>query len=214
MKGACLMKRPNHRGSLRFALLLALLLPILAACGSAGQPAAEQPPAQPTAAPATGTTQAPTAAATAPATAAPAPAGNTPAQASAADGETIRIGQTTWPDTLDPQDTSVSNEIAVENLNYEGLTRFDKDLKTVPAAAEKWESNADATEFTFHLRSGLKYSDGSPLKAQDFVNAVYRSLDPRGTIGDYQGTFFVIKGADAILNTAVPTDAAKVPDLF
>jgi oligopeptide transport system substrate-binding protein len=183
----------NHkpRKPLALMLVLALLVPILAACGGSAQqsaPTAAQPAAeQPTAAPA--------------------------AQPAATDG-ILRIQQPTWPDTIDPQDSSVANEIGVEILNYEGLTKFDKDLKTIPAAAEKWDINQDATEFTFHLRDGLKYSDGSPLRAQDFVDAVRRSLDPRGAVGNYQGTFFMIKGADAILGTAVPTDEAKVPELF
>src|SRR5262245_36594774 len=209
----------NHwrsRKTLVLFLLLALAVPILAACGGGAQqpaatsaPAAEQataaPAEQATAAPAEQTTAAPAAE---PVTAAPAE------QPTTTGGGILRIHQPTWPDTLDPQDSSVANEIAVEILNYEGLTKFDKDLKTVPAAAEKWDINADATEFTFHLREGLKYSDGSPLRAQDFVDAVRRSLDPRGVVGNYQGTFFMIKGADAILSTAVPTDEAKVPELF
>ena len=48
-------------------------------------------------------------------------------------------------------------------LNYEGLTRQDNDLNTVPAAAESWEFNEDATQITFTLRDGLMYSDGSPM---------------------------------------------------
>src|SRR5207249_5084267 len=104
-------------------------------------------------------------------------------------GGTLRIAATTFPDTLDPQDSSFANEVAVAALNYAGLTRFDKDLRTVPAAAEKWEVSQDATEFTFHLRDGLKYSDGSPLTSRDFADAVKRSLDPRGVVGDYQVTF-------------------------
>jgi oligopeptide transport system substrate-binding protein len=212
----------NHwkpRKTLVLLLLLALVVPILAACGSG----TAQPPAAATSAPAA---SAPTAAPAEQATAVPAeqatavPAEQATAvpaeQATAAPVSSgiLRIHQPTWPDTIDPQDSSTANEIAVEILNYEGLTKFDKDLKTVPAAAEKWDINADATEFTFHLRDGLKYSDGSPLRAQDFVDAMRRSLDPRGTVGDYQGTFFMIKGADAILNTEVPTDESKIPDLF
>ena len=193
-------------------LLLALLVPILAACG--GQTAAPAGTAeQATTAPNTAapTTNAPEATAAAPTT--PAAAAPTAAPA-AASGNTLRVNLVTWPDTLDPQDASIANEIGVLTLAYEGLTRLDKDLKTVPAAAEKWAYNADATEVTFTLRDGLKYSDGSPLTAQDFVNAVRRSLDPRGVVGDYQSTLFMIKGADAILNTVVPTDEAKIPELF
>jgi oligopeptide transport system substrate-binding protein len=210
------------RKTLALLLLLALVVPVLVACGGGGtQPSGQATSAPaanaPTAAPAEQPTAAPAEAATAaPAeqpTAAPAEAA-TAMPAGGTSNNVLRIHQPTWPDTIDPQDSSVANEIAVEILNYEGLTKFDKDLKTVPAAAEKWDINADATEFTFHLRDGLKYSDGSPLRAQDFVDAIRRSLDPRGVVGNYQGTFFMIKGADAILNTAVPTDEAKVPELF
>jgi oligopeptide transport system substrate-binding protein len=204
------MKHAKPGKPLALLLLLVLVVPILAACGgdTAQPPAATSAPAAsaPTAAPAA---EQPTAAPAEQPTAAPAEQ-----PATTPSGGILRIHQPTWPDTLDPQDSSVANEIAVEILNYEGLTKFDKDLKTVPAAAENWDINADATEFTFHLRDGLTYSDGSPLRAQDFVDAVRRSLDPRGVVGNYQGTFFMIKGADAILNTAVPTDEAKVPELF
>lgn len=199
------MKQHNARGTTMVLLLLALLVPVLAACGgsgappSASQPTAAAPAAEATSAPAS--TEA-TAAPAAEATAAPVPSGD----------NILRIADSTWPDSLDPQKSSFSNEIAVLQQNYEGLTRFDKDLKTVPAAAESWDYNADATQVTFHLRDGLKYSDGSPLTAQDFVNAVYRVLDPH-TPGDYQTLLFMIKGADAIIGTEVPTDEAKLPDL-
>jgi len=204
------MHQSNARRNLALALLLALLIPILAACGSQAAPGATNPepataaPAPASGAPATSSALEPTAAAA---------ATNPPEQQPSA-GNMLRANLVTWPDTLDPQDASVANEIGVLSLAYEGLTRLDKELNTVPAAAEKWEYNQDATKITFHLRDGLKYSDGSPLTAQDFVNAIARSLDPRGTVGDYQGTFFMIKGADAILNTSVPTDEAKLPELF
>jgi oligopeptide transport system substrate-binding protein len=213
------MKQQNLRHSIGL-LLLALIVPILAACGGAGQQAAaptSAPAAAPTSAPAAEATAAPAADATAEpaaeATAEPADATAAPVTEPTGDSP-LRINLVTWPDTMDPQDASVANEIGVLGLAYEGLTRLDKNLETVGAAAESWEYNADATGITFHLRDGLKYSDGSPLTAQDFVNAARRSLDPRGTIGDYQSTFFMIKGADAILGTAVPTDEAKVPELF
>jgi oligopeptide transport system substrate-binding protein len=48
----------------------------------------------------------------------------------------LRIHEYTYPDVFDPQKSSFSNEIAVLHMNYEGLTRLDKDLSTVPAAAE------------------------------------------------------------------------------
>ena len=204
------MKQPNKRSNLVFCLLLALILPILAACG--GQAPASSPTSAPVA-------EAPTAAEAATAavapTQAPAPAPTTDTSTSASGGSVLRFAVSigTWPDSLAPQKASFANEIAVLLMNYEGLTRFDKELKTVPAAAEKWQYNADATQVTFTLRDGLKYSDGSPLVAQDFVNAVYRTLDPHAP-GDYQTALNMIKGADDIINTEVPTDEAKLPDRF
>src|SRR6476660_8975664 len=214
------MKRLNLRHSFALALLFALIVPILAACGggttapaaSTAAPAAEAPTAAaaPTAAPAEAATAAPAPTAAEAATAAPAAAAT--AAPAAAAGNVLRIAESTWPEALAPQKASFTHEIAVLQLNYEGLTRYDKDLKTVPAAAESWEYNKDGTEITFKLRDGLKYSDGSPLTANDFVQAVYRTLDPHNP-GDYQTSINMIKGADAIINTEIPTDEAKLADL-
>ena len=89
----------------------------------------------------------------------------TVATAAQEDGKILRIHNTTVPDVVDPQQSSFTNEISILALNYEGLTRVDSDLNTVPAAAESWEFNEDSTVLTFHLREGLTYSDGSPLTA-------------------------------------------------
>lgn len=53
------------------------------------------------------------------------------------------------------------------------LVYVDADGKVSPWLAEKWEQNADATEFTLHLRSGVTFSDGTPLDAA----AVVANLD-------------------------------------
>ncbi len=61
---------------------------------------------------------------------------------------------------------------------FEGLLKFDKDNKVVPALAESYETSADGLTWTFHLRSGLKWSDGSALTAKDFVYSWKRVADP------------------------------------
>ena len=63
----------------------------------------------------------------------------------------------------------------------------------MPAAAESWEYNDDATQITFHLREGLKYSDGSPMTAENFRYAVERTCDP-DVLGEYQSILFEIVG--------------------
>ena len=86
-----------------------------------------------------------------------------------------------------PPETSFVEEITVSALDYEGLTRLDEDLQTVPAAAESWEFNADGTVLTFHLREGLVYNDGSPLTAERFRFAIERACDPN-TAAIYAGS--------------------------
>jgi oligopeptide transport system substrate-binding protein len=108
-------------------------------------------------------------------------------------GKVLRIHEPVYPDVVDPQKSSFVNEIDILALAYEGLTRLDTSQNTVPGAAESWEYNDDATQITFHLREGLKYSDGSSLTAENFRYALERTCDPV-TAGEYQSILFEIKG--------------------
>ena len=111
----------------------------------------------------------------------------------------LRINLGSYPDIIDPQKSSFVNEIAHLQLMYEGLTRLDHDLVTVPGSAEKWEYNADATEITFTIRKDLKYSDGSLLNAKRFEYAILRNINPE-TAGEYAQITDDIKGAAAWRN--------------
>ena len=52
----------------------------------------------------------------------------------------------------------------------QGLTRWKADFsQVIPNVAESWELNDDSSEFTFHLRKGMKWSDGHPFTADDIV---------------------------------------------
>jgi oligopeptide transport system substrate-binding protein len=121
----------------------------------------------------------------------------------------LRMGLRLWPGNLDPQKVSWTEEIAVVLLNYEGLTRLDENLEVVPGAAESWEYNEDSTEITFKLREDLTYSDGSPLTAEDFAYAAYRTLSPENP-GYYQTTLDMIKGAEQVINGEGEQDALAI----
>jgi oligopeptide transport system substrate-binding protein len=128
-------------------------------------------------------------------TATPGPATEVPTAQEGEEGPpTLRVNLGTYPDIIDPQKSSFVNEIAHLNLIYEGLTRLDENLETVPGAAESWEYNEDATEITFTLREGLTYSDGSPLNAQRFEYALMRNINP-ATAGEYAAITDDIAGA-------------------
>jgi oligopeptide transport system substrate-binding protein len=128
------------------------------------------------------------------------------AQEATAD-QVLRVRMPFWPGTLDPQKTSYIEEIAVSALDYEGLTRLDEDLQTVPAAAESWEFNEDGTVLTFHLREGLVYNDGSPLTAERFRFAIERACDPN-TAAIYASILFDIVGCEALYTSLTPPEPA------
>ncbi len=70
------------------------------------------------------------------------------------EGKVLRVHHPVYPDVVDPQKSSFANEIDILALAYEGLTRLDTNQETVPAAAESWEYNEDATQITFHFATG------------------------------------------------------------
>jgi len=80
--------------------------------------------------------------------------------------------------TLDPQVNFLGYEAWIQDDMYEGLVTPGADGEPIPGAAEKWDISDDGLTYTFHLRDGLKWSDGTPLAAQSFVDGVARTLDP------------------------------------
>ena len=70
------------------------------------------------------------------------------------------------------------NSMAV-NAIYNRLMDVDDEFELQPELAESWESNADATEWTFKLREGVKFHDGHELTAADVIYTFKRILDPK-----------------------------------
>ena len=85
------------------------------------------------------------------------------------------------PDGIDPNVTNNSFASPFIINCFEGLVTYDEAGTVVPGDAESWESNDDLTVFTFHLRDGLKWSDGTPLTANDYVYSALRVLTPETT---------------------------------
>ena len=71
--------------------------------------------------------------------------------------------------TLTSIDGTLENYDEINQTIYSSLVALGPTGKTVPQLATSWTSNADATVWTFTLRSGVKFSDGSPLTAADVV---------------------------------------------
>ncbi len=82
------------------------------------------------------------------------------------------------PDSLDPQQSGIY-ESAITSALFDGLVEYNnQNADLTPSLATRWENNADATVWTFHLRREAKWSDGKPITASDFVYSWRRALNP------------------------------------
>lgn len=82
------------------------------------------------------------------------------------------------PETIDPALNSAVDGGNMLLHSFECLLTVDQEGKLAPGQAESWETSEDGLTWTFHLRDGLKWSDGSDLTANDFVYSWKRVCDP------------------------------------
>jgi peptide/nickel transport system substrate-binding protein len=102
-------------------------------------------------------------------------AGFMAAAMASASAQVLEIGADLGPTGLDPHLITAFPSFMVVNGNiYEGLTSIDKDLKVVPGLAESWTVSPDGKTYTFKLRPGVKFHDGSALEAEDIVSTIKR----------------------------------------
>ena len=104
----------------------------------------------------------------------------TTAGSSASDGgpKILNIMVEIEVESLDPQEATDGTSFEVMANYTDGLTQMDADGAAVPAIAEKWDISDDGTVYTFHLREDAKWSNGTPVTANDFVFAWQRAVDP------------------------------------
>jgi len=111
--------------------------------------------------------------------------------------QTLHLAIGAEPRDLDPHILVAYNDMTVCLALFEGLTAIDETTSlATPATAERWETSANGLTWTFHLRKGLKWSDGKPLTADDYVFSLRRVLSPK--LGsEYAYVLFTIAGAEA-----------------
>lgn len=110
------------------------------------------------------------------------------------------------PATLDPAKAVGLPEIQVIRDLYEGLVNQNEKGEIVAGVASKWQSS-DNRIWTFTLRDNAKWSDGTPVTAQDFVYSWQRLVDPK-TTSPFAG-FAALAG---ITNAKNVTDGKMTPD--
>ena len=118
--------------------------------------------------------------------------------ASAADNKsTLRRGTANELRSLDPQAVIGNSGGALMYELFEGLVTEDRNGKLVPGASASWSRSDDGLTYTFKLRQGLRWSDGVPITAEDFVYSWRRVVDPKNALRG-AGTLFPVKNAVAI----------------
>ena len=110
----------------------------------------------------------------------------------------LLVGNSADPETLDPSLATGLSETKILRALFEGLVRANqKTLEVKPAVAKRWSVSDNGLVYTFYLDERAKWSDGTELKASDFVFSFCRSLTP--TISaEYASLLFHIKNAKKI----------------
>ncbi|MFN0193957.1 MAG: peptide ABC transporter substrate-binding protein [Aestuariivirga sp.] len=96
----------------------------------------------------------------------------------------LNRGNSADPESLDPHKTSTVYEANILRDLFLGLTTESAKSETIPGAAESWTISPDGKVYTFKLRADGKWSDGSPVTADDFVFSWRRAVDP-ATASEY-----------------------------
>ena len=136
------------------------------------------------------------------------------ANEAAASGDTkelaIQVGPT--PETIDPALNSSNDGGNMLQHLAEGLLKMDKNGNMIPGLAESYEVSDDGLTYTFKLRKGLKWSDGSDLTAKDFVYSWKRVADPNTAAPYGQDVLGKVKGYEEAAGGNIDALAVSAPD--
>jgi peptide/nickel transport system substrate-binding protein len=94
-------------------------------------------------------------------------------------GGTIKAGINSPAGAIDPITVADDGGLAVLGQCGEYLVWSDSKLNAVPRLAESWTPNADASVWTFKIRQGVKFHDGTPMTAEDVAASINRLADPK-----------------------------------
>lgn len=123
--------------------------------------------------------------------------------------------------TLDTTQTTDKNTFTMAQHLFEGLYRFDDDSATVPALAKDVKISDDGRKYHFTLREGIKWSNGEPITAQDFVYSWKKLVTP-ATIGpnaylldSVKNSFEIRNGEKSVdeLGISAPNDKEFIVEL-
>jgi len=94
-------------------------------------------------------------------------------------GGTLRIALPSDISSFDPALAFDTISMPFLMLVYQGLVEYDDSVKLLPGLAKDWTISPDQRTYTFHLRPGIKFSNGREVIASDFVYTLERTLNPK-----------------------------------
>ena len=113
------------------------------------------------------------------------------------------------PESSDPHQANHASDIGPDTMVFRGAFKFDKNNKPVPEyAAGAATVNAAGTEYRIKIKSGLKWSDGSPMTAKDFAAGLLRTCHP-DVASEYQYVLSSVVGCDDLSAAAKETPEKK-----
>ncbi|PZO04090.1 MAG: ABC transporter substrate-binding protein [Hyphomicrobiales bacterium] len=128
-------------------------------------------------------------------------------------GGTLRVSVDQAAAKLNPLLTRVNPEYLISELLYSALTRLKVDMSVEPDLAESWSSSADLLEWTFILRKGVTFHDGSAFTAADVVATFEAILDAKTASPARQNVGPIAKVTAKDDSTVVFTLSAPFADL-
>jgi peptide/nickel transport system substrate-binding protein len=135
------------------------------------------------------------------------------AQAAPRRGGTLKLSVDQAAAKLNPLLTRVNPEYMLAELLYSSLTRLKLDMTAEPDLAASWTSSPDLLEWTFVLRRGVTFHDGSPCTAADVVATFEAILDPKTASPARQNVGPIAKATAKDPNTVVFTLNSPFADL-
>lgn len=122
-------------------------------------------------------------------------------------GSSVTVAMDADLNTMDYELATDGNSFIMQSMCVSGLAMLDADGQPQPDLAEKWDVSEDGKTYTFHLRDGIKWSNGEPVTADDFVYGWRRLVDP-DTASEYN--FIVstigVENADEVIAGEKPVE--------
>jgi peptide/nickel transport system substrate-binding protein len=103
----------------------------------------------------------------------------------------LKVGTDQKLETLNPWHSVTVADYEIFQVQYELLVSFGNDLSPAPGFADTWESSTDGMTHTFHIRSGMKWSDGEPATCEDARWTYQFVLDVVASDAGYVGSGYL-----------------------